>query len=68
MRVKDTKPKQLISIKNWLGAREYYLITIEQDVKGLVRAYKQLGEGVVYLDPTDSCELVTKEILRGVGV
>ena len=44
------------------------MITIEQDVKGLVRAYKQLGEGVVYLDPTDSCELVTKEILRGVGV
>ena len=66
MRVRDTKPKQLISITNWLGIREYYLITIEQDVKGLVRAYKQLGEGVVYLDPTQMCELVTPKILKGV--
>ena len=66
MRVRDTKPKQLISITNWVGDREYYLITIEQDVKNLVRAYKQLGEGVVYLDPTHPCKLVTKEILKGV--
>ena len=66
MRVRDTKPKQLVSITNWLGVREYYLITEVQDVHDLVRAYKQLGEGVVYLDPTHPCELVTKEVLKGV--
>jgi hypothetical protein len=66
MRVKDTKPKQLISIKNWLGVREYYLITIEQDVKCLVRAYKQLEGGIVYLDRKQPCELITKEVLKGV--
>ena len=65
MRVRDTKPKQLLSITNWLGGREYYLITEVQDVHDLVRAYKQLGEGVVYLDPTHPCELVTKEVLKG---
>ena len=42
MRVRDTKPRQLISIDNWLGVREYYLITNKQDVHDLVRAYKQL--------------------------
>jgi hypothetical protein len=66
MRVRDTKPKQLISITNWLGVREYYLITIEQDVKDLVRAYKELEGGIVYLDPRQPCELVTNKIMQGV--
>ena len=68
MRVRDTKPKQLISITNWVGDREYYLITIEQDVKDLVRAYKALEGGVVYLDPRQPWDLVTKKILKSVGV
>jgi hypothetical protein len=66
VRVRDTKPKQLISITNWLGVREYYLITIDQDVNDLVRAYKQLEGGIVYLDPRQPCELITKEVLAGV--
>lgn len=66
MRVKDTKPKQLISITNWVGDREFYLITVLQDNKGLVRAYKQFEEGAVYLDPLHPCELVTREIFKGV--
>jgi hypothetical protein len=66
MCVRDTKPKQLISITNWLGVREYYLITIEQDVKDLVRAYKELEGGIVYLDPRQPCELVTNKIMQGV--
>ena len=67
MRVRDTKPKQLITITTWVGDREYYLITNKQDVKGLVRAYKQFEEDAVYLDPSHPCELVTKEILKGVA-
>jgi hypothetical protein len=66
MYVKDTKPKQLISITNWVGDREFYLITVLQDNKGLVRAYKQFEEDVVYLDPTHPCKLVTREIFKGV--
>ena len=66
MRVKDTKPKQLITITTWVGDREYYLITNKQDVKGLVRAYKQFEEDAVYLDPSQPCELVTKKILKRV--
>ena len=66
VRVRDTKPKQLITITNWVGDVEFYLITIEQDVKGLVRAYKELEGGIVYLDPRQPCELVTKKILSGV--
>ena len=68
MRVRDTKPRQLISIDNWLGVREYYLITNKQDVHDLVRAYKQLEGGIVYLDPRQPCELVTKKILKGIRV
>jgi hypothetical protein len=67
MRVRDTKPRQLITITNWVGDVEFYLITVLQDVKGLVRAYKQFEEGVVYLDPSHPCELVTKEIMKGVA-
>ena len=66
MRVRDTKPKQLITITNWVGDVEYYLITMLQDVKGLVRAYRQFEEGAVYLDPSHPCELTTKKILREV--
>jgi len=67
MRVRDTKPRQLITITNWVGDVEFYLITVLQDVKGLVRAYKQFEEDAVYLDPSHPCELVTKKILKGVA-
>ena len=39
MKVSETKPSDLISIKNLLGVREFYLITEKQDVPFKVRAY-----------------------------
>ena len=66
MRVKDTKPKQLICIKNFLGVREFYLITAKQDKRFKRRAYKSLKGGLVYLDLHTECKVITKEILKGV--
>ena len=65
MNVSETKPGQLISIKNLLGVRELYLITKKQDSPLKVRAYKQLRGGIVYLDRLTPCKLITREILKG---
>ena len=66
MKVANTKPSQLISIKNSLGVCEFYLITKEQDNPLKVRAYKALKGGIVYLDRLTPCKLITGEILKGV--
>ena len=42
MIVANTKPGQLISIRNLLGIREFYLITETQDKPFKVRAYKAM--------------------------
>ena len=66
MIVGKTKPGQLICVKNFLGVREFYLITEKQDKAFKRRAYKQLKGGFVYLDLHTECKLITREILKGV--
>ena len=65
MLVGEAKPKQIITIKTPMGKDVLFLITEHQDDEKSVRAYEQLGGGVVYLNPTKSCELVTTKIFRG---
>lgn len=64
MIVANTKPGQLISIRNLFGIREFYLITEKQDDPFKVRAYKAMNGGFVYLDLIKKCKLVTKELLN----
>jgi hypothetical protein len=64
MIVADVKPGQLISIRNLLGVREFYLITEKQDDPFKVRAYKAMKGGFVYLDLIKKCKLITKELLN----
>jgi hypothetical protein len=63
MIVANTKPGQLISIRNLLGIREFYLITESQDKPFKVRAYKAMNGGFVYLDLIKKCKLVTKNAI-----
>jgi|TARA_B110000495_G_C23020183_1_gene605091 hypothetical protein len=62
MIVANTKPNQLISIKNSIGVCELYLITKVQDNPLKVRAYKQLRGGIVHLDRTSPCEVVVERL------
>ena len=63
MIVANTKPGQLISIRNLLGIREFYLITKTQDRPSKVRAYKAMKGGFVYLDLIKKCKLITKNAI-----
>ena len=63
MIVANTKPGQLISIRNLLGIREFYLITKTQDKPYKVRAYKAMKGGFVYLDLIKKCKLITKNAI-----
>tara|TARA_B100002019_G_C20878534_1_gene407513 strand:+ start:297 stop:497 length:201 start_codon:yes stop_codon:yes gene_type:complete len=63
MKVSETKPSDLISIKNLLGVREFYLITEKQDVPFKVRAYKGMSGRFFYLDLNQKCKLVTKDVV-----
>jgi hypothetical protein len=63
MIVADVKPGQLISIRNLLGVREFYLITETQDKPYKVRAYKSMKGGFVYLDLIKKCKLITKNAI-----
>ena len=63
MIVGKTKPGQLICVKNFLGVREFYLITEEQDNPLKRRAYKQLKGGIVYLDLHIECIVVTNDVV-----
>tara|TARA_B100001057_G_scaffold459601_1_gene509912 strand:- start:3525 stop:3722 length:198 start_codon:yes stop_codon:yes gene_type:complete len=63
MIVANTKPGQLISIKNFLQVNEFYLITEKQDDPYKVRVYKQ-RTGFLYLSRTTKCKLITKELLN----
>ena len=63
MIVANTKPGQLISIRNLLGIREFYLITETQDKPFKVRAYKAMKGGFVYLDLIKKCKLITKNAI-----
>ena len=49
MKVSETKPGDLISVKNLLGVNEIYLITEKQDVPFKVRAYKAMSKQFFYL-------------------
>jgi hypothetical protein len=63
MIVANTKPSQLICIKNFLGVREFYLITEKQDRPLHRRAYKQLKGGIVYLDLHTECKVISKDVV-----
>tara|TARA_B100000900_G_scaffold400717_1_gene404640 strand:+ start:170 stop:370 length:201 start_codon:yes stop_codon:yes gene_type:complete len=63
MIVANTKPGQLISVRNLLGIREFYLITETQDKPFKVRAYKALKGAFVYLDLIKKCKVVTKNAI-----
>ena len=63
MIVANTKPGQLISIRNLLGIREFYLITKTQDKPYKVRAYKAMKGRFVYLDLIKKCKLITKNAI-----
>ena len=63
MIVANTKPGQLISVRNLLGIREFYLITETQDKPFKVPAYKALKGGFVYLDLIKKCKVVTKNAI-----
>jgi len=63
MIVANAKPGQLISIRNLLGIREFYLITEKQDKPYKVRAYKSMKGGFVYLDLIRKCKVITKDAI-----
>lgn len=63
MKVSETKPSDLISIRNLLGVREFYLITEKQDVPFKVRAYKAMSGRFFYLNLNQKCKLVTKDVV-----
>tara|TARA_B100002019_G_scaffold161320_1_gene139172 strand:+ start:1931 stop:2131 length:201 start_codon:yes stop_codon:yes gene_type:complete len=63
MKVADVKIGQLISIKNLLGVREFYLITNKQDKNFKVRAYKALKGGIVYLNVNQKCKLISRDVV-----
>ena len=63
MKVSETKPSDLISIRNLLGVREFYLITEKQDVPFKVRAYKAMSGRFFYLNLNQKCQLVTKDVV-----
>lgn len=63
MKVSETKPGNLISIRNLLGVREFYLITEKQDVPFKVRAYKAMSGRFFYLNLNQKCKLVTKDVV-----
>lgn len=63
MKVSETKPRDLISIRNLLGVREFYLITEKQDVPFKVRAYKAMSGRFFYLNLNQKCKLVTKDVV-----
>ena len=64
MKVSETNPSDLISIRNLLGVREFYLITEKQDVPFKVRAYKAMSGRFFYLNLNQKCKLVTKDAIR----
>ena len=63
MNVSETKPSDLISIRNLLGVREFYLITEKQDVPFKFRAYKAMSGRFFYLNLNQKCKLVTKDVV-----
>lgn len=63
MKVSETKQGDLISIRNLLGVREFYLITEKQDVPFKVRAYKAMSRRFFYLNLNQKCRLVTKDVV-----
>ncbi len=63
MIVANAKPGQLISVRNLLGIREFYLITEKQDKPYKVRAYKSMKGGFVYLDLIRKCKVITKDAI-----
>lgn len=63
MIVANAKPGQLISVRNLLGIREFYLITEKQDKPYKVRAYKSMKGGFVYLDLIKKCKVITKDAI-----
>ena len=63
MKVADVKIGQLISIKNLLGVREFYLITNKQDKNFKVRAYQALKGGIVYLNVNQKCKLISRDVV-----
>ena len=63
MNVSETKPSDLISIRNLLGVNEIYLITEKQDLPFKVRAYKAMSGRFFYLNLNQKCKLVTKDVV-----
>ena len=63
MKVSETKPSDLISIRNLLGVNEIYLITEKQDVPFKVRAYKAMSGRFFYLNLNQKCKLITKDVV-----
>tara|TARA_B100000242_G_C42973054_1_gene451539 strand:+ start:29 stop:229 length:201 start_codon:yes stop_codon:yes gene_type:complete len=63
MIVANAKPGQLISVRNLLGIREFYLITEKQDKPYKVRAYKSMKGSFVYLDLIRKCKVITKDAI-----
>ena len=62
----EAKPKQIITIVSPKGEDTFFLITELQNDPDVIRAYEQLGGGVVYLNPSKPCKLVTSEIFKEV--
>ena len=61
MKVIETKPGDLISIKNLLGVNEIYLITEKQDVPFKVRAYKAMSKQFFYLNLIQQCKIIKND-------
>ena len=61
MKVSETKPGDLISVKNLLGVNEIYLITEKQDVPFKVRAYKAMSKQFLYLNLLQQCKIIKND-------
>ena len=61
MKVSETKPGDLISVKNLLGVKEIYLVTEKQDVPFKVRAYKAMSKPFFYLNLIQQCKIIKND-------
>ena len=61
MKVSETKPGDLISVKNLLGVKEIYLVTEKQDVPFKVRAYKAMSKQFFYLNLIQQCKIIKND-------
>ena len=61
MKVSETKPGDLISVKNLFGVKEIYLVTEKQDVPFKVRAYKAMSKQFFYLNSYQQCKVIKND-------